>query len=212
MKYDEEEEDDIRPRPRRNSQRSNSDEDGGNRSIGRKAMKDPRGEARARIRQLTADLQTQHQTIKKISEEYNRRLRKTVDEQFNKFKEAIRLTVDEIMAQFEEEFKAAYEREEEATIQGIADANEHLVELQGRLDEMEEELDRSGWRNVIKSLDSEEFRASMEDAFILPKDQLSGLQLQIDEQLLNEFGEALERLMKVEVVRTKSSARRRPNT
>jgi len=37
------------------------------------------------------------------------------------------------------------------------------------------------------------------------------LQLQIDEQLLDEFGLALERLMKVEVVRKKEPARRKPN-
>ena len=68
---------------------------------------------------------------------------------------------------------------------------------------MEDEMDGSGWRNVQKNIDSKEFKFEMEDSFLLPKDHLSDLHLKIDEQLLNDFGEALERLMKVNVVRKK---------
>lgn len=55
-RFEEEEDDDIRPRPRRSSQRSNSDEDNEGRSgrgpPKRNVTKDPRAEARTRIREL----------------------------------------------------------------------------------------------------------------------------------------------------------------
>jgi hypothetical protein len=59
--------------------------------------------------------------------------------------------------------------------------NDRLNELQGRIEEMMEELEGSGWRAVVRRIDSREFEAEVEEAMGVPREEVGKAVLQIDQ-------------------------------
>jgi hypothetical protein len=59
--------------------------------------------------------------------------------------------------------------------------NDRLNELQGRIEEMMGELEGSGWRAVVRRIDSREFEAEVEEAMGVPREEVGKAVLQIDQ-------------------------------